>query len=68
MARQDTYKEVRIFHYPNMTVRVHIPDLTEEERARRKKAVEKAAAGLLREVLRLEKERGRAAGGMNASK
>ncbi len=44
----DTYKEVRVFEYPNMTVRVHIPDLTEEERARRMKKIHTAAAELLR--------------------
>ena len=44
----DTYKEVRVFEYPNMIIRVHIPDLTEDERKRRMKAIEKAAAALLR--------------------
>lgn len=43
----DTYKEVRTFEYPNMTVRVYIPDLTPEERARRMKAIHDAAAQLL---------------------
>lgn len=43
----DTYKEVRTFHYSNAVVRVHIPDLTEEERNRRLEAVKKAAAALL---------------------
>ena len=45
---QDTYKEVRTFTYPDAIVRVHIPELTEEERARRMKSIEKAAAILLR--------------------
>lgn len=44
----DTYKDVKVFQYPNMTVRVHIPDLTEEERNRRMKAVYRAAAELLK--------------------
>lgn len=44
----DTYKDVKVFQYPNMTVRVHIPDLTEEERNRRMKAVYQAAAELLK--------------------
>ena len=43
----DTYKEVRTFRYENAVVRVHIPDLTEEEAARRMKAIHKAAAELL---------------------
>ena len=45
----DTYKEVRVFEYPNMIVRVSIPDLSEEERQQRMKAIKKAAAELLKE-------------------
>ena len=45
----DTYKEVRVFHYPNMTVRVHIPDLTPEERERRIEQIARSAAALLTE-------------------
>lgn len=44
----DSYKEVKVFTYPNMVVRVHIPDLTKEERERRMKNIEKAAAALLK--------------------
>ena len=44
----DTYKEVKTFSFENMTVRVHIPDITPEERTRRMKAVHKAAAELLK--------------------
>lgn len=44
----DTYKEVKSFTYPNMTVRVHIPDLTTEERTKRMKAIHKAASELLK--------------------
>lgn len=47
----DTYKEVKTFHFENMTVRVHIPDLTEEERARRMKAIHNAAAELLKSTI-----------------
>ena len=47
----DTYKEVKVFEYPNCTVRVHIPDITPEERERRMKVIEKAAAELMRGVL-----------------
>lgn len=45
----DTYKEVRVFHFENMTVRVHIPDLTDEERARRMKLIHNAASDLLKD-------------------
>ena len=44
----DTYKEVRTFSFENMTVRVHIPEITEQERKRRMKAIHKAAAELLK--------------------
>ena len=46
-GQADTYKEVRTFTYPNMVVRVHFPDLTDDERARRMKIIEKAAADLV---------------------
>ena len=45
----DTYKEIKTFEYPNMTVRVSIPDLSDEERQRRMKAIQKAAVELLKE-------------------
>ena len=44
----DTYKEIKTYTYPNMTVRVHIPDLTEEERNRRMQKIHTAAAELLK--------------------
>ena len=51
----DTYKEVRTFEFPNWIIRVHIPDLTEEERARRMKAIHDAAAEVLKEQYRMKK-------------
>ena len=50
MKCTDTYKEVRVFEFDNAIVRVHIPDLTEEERARRMKILHDAAAALLKKV------------------
>lgn len=47
---QDTYKEVRTFEFPGMTARVHIPDLTSEERSRRMVAIHNQAANLLKKV------------------
>lgn len=44
---QDVYKEIKIIEYPNMIVRVHIPDLTKEERDRRMKIIHDASARLL---------------------
>ena len=52
MQSQDTYKEVREFKYSNAIVRVHIPDLAEEERERRMKAVKIAAENLMKEVIK----------------
>ena len=49
MAKNDTYKEVRIFTYPGWTIKVHIPDLTPAEREARMKILHNAAADLLRE-------------------
>ena len=55
---QDTYTEVRTFTYSNAIVRVHIPDLTPEERERRMKAVRKATVDLMKEVIKLERSKG----------
>lgn len=52
MKTQDVYKEIRIFEYPGATVRVHIPDLTAEERAKRMTQIRKAAEALLKEATR----------------
>ena len=50
MKCQDTYKEIKTFHFTGMVVRVHIPDLTEEERNRRMNAIHNQAANLLKKV------------------
>lgn len=47
MRTKDTYKEVRTFYYPNATVRVHIPDITPEERERRMQKIMRSAAELV---------------------
>lgn len=47
-AQAETYKEVKIFEYPNMTIRVHIPDLSDVERNRRMKQLVKATETLLK--------------------
>jgi len=44
---KDIYEEPIIFTYPNTTVRVFRPILTDEERARRMKIIEKAAVSLV---------------------
>jgi hypothetical protein len=47
VKRQDTYKEVKVIEFTNMTARVYIPDLTEEERNRRMKRIYEATASLV---------------------
>ena len=42
------YKETRVFTFPNMIVRVHIPDIDDEENERRMKDLKKAAEDFLR--------------------
>jgi hypothetical protein len=48
----DTYKEVRTFTFPNCTARVYFPDISDEERQRRMKRIEQAAANLLKGTLK----------------
>ena len=48
MKQRDTYSEVKVIESTGMIVRVHIPDITTEERAKRMKAVYDAAASLLK--------------------
>jgi hypothetical protein len=53
---QDVYfDEPTVFEFPNMTVRVFRPVLTDEERARRMNEIKKAAVDL---VLSREKAKG----------
>lgn len=47
MLREDTYKEVRTFRYGANVARVHIPDLTDEERERRMREIARLAGELL---------------------
>ena len=47
-AQAETYKEIKTFEYPNMTIRVHIPDLSDVERSRRMKQLVKATESLLK--------------------
>jgi len=50
MAQQDRYKEIKTIQFPGMVARVYIPDLTEEERAKRMAAIRNQAASLLKKV------------------
>ena len=44
----------REFTYPNATVRVHIPDLAEDERAKRMKEIKYSAELLLKSLIKSE--------------
>ena len=46
--------QCREFKYPNATVRVHIPDLADDERERNTKELKRATEMLLREVIKIE--------------
>lgn len=46
MKQQDTYKEVITIQYANAVARVHIPDLSKEERERRLGRIGKRAGEL----------------------
>jgi hypothetical protein len=44
----------QVFKYPNAIVRVHRPDVADDERERRMKEIKRSAEMLLREVIRNE--------------
>ena len=48
MKAKDIYDEPKILTYPNMTVRVYSPILSDEEREARMKQIRKAAEALLK--------------------
>lgn len=50
MKNKDIYKEIKRMQSGNTVVNIHIPDLTEEERTRRMKAIHKAAENLMKAV------------------
>ena len=49
--------QIRVFKYPNATVRVHIPDLAESEREKRLKEIGRSAEILLKEVIKNDSKR-----------
>ena len=44
----------KVYKYPNATVRVHRPDICEEEKAKRMKEIKLSAEMLLREMIKNE--------------
>lgn len=53
----DGQRETRTFTYPNAIVRVHFPDLSEEEHKKRMKLLYKATEDLLKEKVRNERKK-----------
>ena len=53
-AQTNTYKEMRTFEYTNMIVRVHIPELSDVEKARNMKQLIKATESLLKSYKKKE--------------
>lgn len=47
------------FHSPGCTVHVHFPDISDEENERRMKLIKKSAAELIKEKIKLDRERER---------
>ncbi len=50
-------REMRTFQYPNMIVRVHFPDLTEDEKKRRTKELHKAAETILKSAVEARRKK-----------
>lgn len=56
MKGQDEFKKTITHRYENCIVRVHVPDLTEEERASRRKELKNAAERLMKQIERVKYE------------
>ena len=56
-SKSMTYSKVETFNIDGCKVRVHFPDLPEEERAKRKNALMKAAERFLKHAERVKKEK-----------
>ena len=53
-------REMQVFTYPNMIVRVHFPDISDEEQKRRMNKIKQATTELLKEVIKAEaKQKGK---------
>ena len=52
---QDTYQEPILIESPGAIIRVYHPELTDQERSRRMKAIHNAAAELLKDIERKAK-------------
>lgn len=52
----DVYKEIRTFTFDNAVIRVHIPDLTAEERSRRIDKIKNAAENMMKGMEKCRKD------------
>ena len=52
----DAYKETRVFSINNAVIRVHIPDLTAEERSRRIDKIKDAVANMMKGIEKCRKD------------
>lgn len=50
---------MKIITFPNAIVRVHFPDISDEEQARRMKYIRKAAEEVIKESIRRKTENGK---------
>ena len=50
MAKTDTYNETVVIRHPNAIVRVHFPDISDEENRRRYEFVKDAARALMQSL------------------
>ena len=50
-------QDVKIFEYPNATVRVFFPDITAEEREKRTKEIKRASSLLIKSALLAERSK-----------
>ncbi len=53
----DGIRETKTFTYPNMIVRVHFPDISEEERERRMNIIRQAACRVLQHKNKTERRK-----------
>lgn len=55
----DPIAYTKTYTYPNAIIRVHFPDISDEENERRMKRVKATAAELIKEKIKLDRERER---------
>lgn len=54
--KEVTYRHVDTLNFPNVTARIYVPNLSEDENERRKKVLHNAAAAIIKEAIATEKD------------